>query len=75
MPGRVQAALERGDKVAATARDTDATFAERLPAYDDLRTAVAAYWSNVRSGDPSATGAAEAQGGAVAALACGRHAA
>jgi NAD(P)-dependent dehydrogenase (short-subunit alcohol dehydrogenase family) len=37
---------------------SSATFAGQLPAYDDLRTAVAAYWSDVQPGDPSATGAA-----------------
>ncbi|MDX2653354.1 MULTISPECIES: SDR family oxidoreductase [Streptomyces] len=34
------------------------TFADQLPAYDDLRTALAAYWSTFRPGDPAATGAA-----------------
>ncbi|WEH13254.1 SDR family oxidoreductase [Streptomyces sp. VNUA24] len=34
------------------------TFADHLPAYDDLRTALAAYWSTFRPGDPAATGAA-----------------
>lgn len=37
---------------------SSATFAEQLPAYDDLRTAVAAAWSDVKSGDPAATGPA-----------------
>ena len=37
---------------------SSATFATQLPAYDDLRTAVAAAWSDVESGDPAATGAA-----------------
>ncbi|MBV7700179.1 SDR family oxidoreductase [Streptomyces sp. TRM70350] len=35
-----------------------ATFAEQLPVYDDLRAAIAAYWSNTRPGDPTAAGAA-----------------
>jgi NAD(P)-dependent dehydrogenase (short-subunit alcohol dehydrogenase family) len=34
------------------------TFTEQLPAYDELRTALAAYWSNFQPGDPAATGAA-----------------
>jgi NAD(P)-dependent dehydrogenase (short-subunit alcohol dehydrogenase family) len=37
---------------------SSATFATQLPAYDDLRTAVAAAWSDVESGDPAATGPA-----------------
>ncbi|MDX3228929.1 SDR family oxidoreductase [Streptomyces sp. ME19-01-6] len=37
---------------------SSATFAAQLPAYDDLRTAVAAAWSDVKSGDPAATGPA-----------------
>ncbi|GAP52930.1 SDR family oxidoreductase [Streptomyces azureus] len=37
---------------------SSATFAERLPAYDDLRAALAANWSNIEGGDPTATGAA-----------------
>ncbi|MDX3240375.1 SDR family oxidoreductase [Streptomyces sp. ME18-1-4] len=37
---------------------SSATFATQLPAYDDLRTAVAAAWSDVKSGDPAATGPA-----------------
>ncbi|MER6711314.1 SDR family oxidoreductase [Streptomyces sp. NPDC006129] len=37
---------------------SSAAFAGQLPAYDDLRTALAAYWSNFRPGDPTATGAA-----------------
>ncbi|MFI1509872.1 SDR family oxidoreductase [Streptomyces sp. NPDC020597] len=37
---------------------SSATFATPLPAYDDLRTAVAAAWSGVESGDPAATGPA-----------------
>ncbi|MDQ0957057.1 NAD(P)-dependent dehydrogenase (short-subunit alcohol dehydrogenase family) [Streptomyces sp. B4I13] len=37
---------------------SSATFAGQLPAYDGLRTAIAAYWSNVQPGDPAATGAA-----------------
>ncbi|MEV3971331.1 SDR family oxidoreductase [Streptomyces sp. NPDC050698] len=37
---------------------SSATFAGQLPAYDDLRTAIAAYWSNFHPGDPTATGAA-----------------
>jgi NAD(P)-dependent dehydrogenase (short-subunit alcohol dehydrogenase family) len=35
-----------------------ATFATQLPAYDNLRTAVAASWADVKSGDPTATGPA-----------------
>jgi len=35
-----------------------ATFAGQLPAYDDLRAAVAASWGDVKSGDPAATGPA-----------------
>ena len=37
---------------------SSATFAEGLPAYDDLRAAVAAAWGDVKSGDPAATGPA-----------------
>jgi NAD(P)-dependent dehydrogenase (short-subunit alcohol dehydrogenase family) len=37
---------------------SSATFAEQLPAYDDLRAAVAAAWGGVKSGDPAATGPA-----------------
>jgi NAD(P)-dependent dehydrogenase (short-subunit alcohol dehydrogenase family) len=37
---------------------SSATFAEQLPAYDDLRAALAANWSNIKHGDPTATGAA-----------------
>ncbi|WP_037682126.1 SDR family oxidoreductase [Streptomyces griseus] len=37
---------------------SSATFATQLPAYDDLRTTVAAAWSDVKSGDPAATGPA-----------------
>ncbi|MDX5567526.1 SDR family oxidoreductase [Streptomyces sp. ID05-04B] len=37
---------------------SSATFAGQLPAYDDLRTALAGYWSNFQPGDPTATGAA-----------------
>jgi NAD(P)-dependent dehydrogenase (short-subunit alcohol dehydrogenase family) len=37
---------------------SSATFAERLPAYDDLRAAVAAAWGDVKSGDPAAAGPA-----------------
>jgi NAD(P)-dependent dehydrogenase (short-subunit alcohol dehydrogenase family) len=37
---------------------SSATFAEQLPAYDDLRAAVAANWGNIEQGDPTATGAA-----------------
>ncbi|WP_338900184.1 SDR family oxidoreductase [Streptomyces sp. TG1A-60] len=37
---------------------SSATFAEQLPVYDDLRTAVAAAWGDVKSGDPAATGPA-----------------
>ncbi|MDX3517905.1 SDR family oxidoreductase [Streptomyces scabiei] len=34
------------------------TFAEQLPAYDELRAGLAAFWSTFQPGDPSATGAA-----------------
>ncbi|MGW0823859.1 SDR family oxidoreductase [Streptomyces sp. NPDC002845] len=37
---------------------SSATFAAQLPAYDDLRAAVAAQWGNIEPGDPTATGAA-----------------
>ncbi|KMS71552.1 short-chain dehydrogenase [Streptomyces viridochromogenes] len=37
---------------------SSATFAAQLPAYDDLRAAVAAAWGDVKSGDPAATGPA-----------------
>lgn len=37
---------------------SSATFAEQLPAYDELRTALAAFWRNFQPGDPTATGAA-----------------
>ncbi|MEH0468258.1 SDR family oxidoreductase [Streptomyces sp. B21-097] len=37
---------------------SSATFAGQLPAYDGLRTALSAYWSDVQHGDPAATGAA-----------------
>jgi NAD(P)-dependent dehydrogenase (short-subunit alcohol dehydrogenase family) len=39
-------------------RGSSGTFAEQLPAYGELRTAIAAYWSNFQPGDPTATGAA-----------------
>ncbi|MDQ0684448.1 NAD(P)-dependent dehydrogenase (short-subunit alcohol dehydrogenase family) [Streptomyces achromogenes] len=37
---------------------SSAVFAEQLPAYDELRAAVAASWGDVKSGDPNAAGAA-----------------
>ncbi|WP_316959560.1 SDR family oxidoreductase [Streptomyces sp. TRM68367] len=37
---------------------SSATFAGQLPAYDDLRAALAANWRNIERGDPTATGAA-----------------
>ncbi|MDQ0834564.1 NAD(P)-dependent dehydrogenase (short-subunit alcohol dehydrogenase family) [Streptomyces achromogenes] len=37
---------------------SSATFADQLPAYDDLRAAVAAAWGDVKTGDPAAAGPA-----------------
>ncbi|WP_149824639.1 SDR family oxidoreductase [Streptomyces tailanensis] len=37
---------------------SSATFAGQLPAYDDLRAAVAASWSGIKVGDPTAAGPA-----------------
>ncbi|WP_240980987.1 MULTISPECIES: SDR family NAD(P)-dependent oxidoreductase [Streptomyces] len=37
---------------------SSATFAEQLPAYDDVRAAAAANWRTIERGDPTATGAA-----------------
>jgi NAD(P)-dependent dehydrogenase (short-subunit alcohol dehydrogenase family) len=37
---------------------SSAVFAEPLPVYDGLRAAIAAYWRDVKPGDPAATGAA-----------------